>query len=671
MSSPAVRLTLLVLGLLAPGFLLAPAARAQERGQEEGARRAGHLLDYIAVDYPAAVSGGQVVRELEYREQREFVGEVDAQLARLGLPEDDELRGGLRELREAILARDPAAAVSSRASELGAAIRRRFSVRALPPRTPDLAHGEHVYADQCSSCHGATGRGDGPAGIGLDPLPADFTDRARARQLSPLTLYDTISFGIAGTAMVGFADSLEEATRHDLAFYVGSLSFAQASVERGRQLAMATPERVAQRVPDLATLAEASADQLSPDAETRDIVAFLRTHPDFLSWGPTRLASARRALDESWAAFERGERRNAVDEAVAAYIEGFEPHELALDALDAKLRGTIELEFIRYRSLLRSGAPRDEVEPVYASLSGNLVAAERRLASSGLGRSPVFLAALTILTREGLEALLIVIALCAILIRAERREGLRYIHLGWLSALAAGAATWLATRELIRVTGAGREVIEGVSSLLAAFILFYVSYWLVSKLEAARWQAFLHDRVTRALARGSLWTLGVVSFVAVYRELLETLLFYQALLAQAGPGGARPLLLGVGAGAGILALVALVLFRFGRRLPLGAFFGASSALLYALAIVLVGQGVAALQEANCLPATLVANLRVEWLGIHGTLEGLAAQSALLLAALATIPRLLGERRRARMAAVAPAPPAAPAAPSAPRAPRAR
>jgi high-affinity iron transporter len=307
--------------------------------------------------------------------------------------------------------------------------------------------------------------------------------------------------------------------------------------------------------------------------------------------------------------------------------------------VDPELRRELESGFLRYRSELRAGG---DVETLAAELERGLDRAERRLGRGELRGAPLFLSSLLILTREGLEAILIVVALCSVLVRAGRRDALRFVHAGWAAALVVGAGTALAARHLVRVSGAQREVIEGVSSLLAAGILFYVSFWLVSKIETKRWQGWLDARFRTALSTGSLVSLSVVSFVAVYRESLETALFYQALWAQASDG--RTVVLGMGAGALALALLAIAIFRFGLRLPMKHFFAASSVLLYALAIVLAGHGVAAFQEAGWLPITWVRGVRIEWLGIHPTAQGLALQGLLLVAALAAIPWTLSSRK---------------------------
>jgi len=147
-----------------------------------------------------------------------------------------------------------------------------------------------------------------------------------------------------------------------------------------------------------------------------------------------------------------------------------------------------------------------------------------------------------------------------------------------------------------------------------------------------RWQSFLQSRVHTALRGGSLWTLAIIAFMAVYREAFETILFFEAITAQAGPSGLHAVLLGIAAGALLLAVLALGAFRFGLRMPVRRFFFVSSGLLYALAIVLAGQGVAALQEAGLVPVTHFPFVQIDWLGVHPTAQSLGVQALLLAAA---------------------------------------
>jgi high-affinity iron transporter len=362
------------------------------------------------------------------------------------------------------------------------------------------------------------------------------------------------------------------------------------------------------------------------------LIAYARTHPEALSTSSVAFGIVRERLAESWSAYLAGEADRATELAIAAYLDGFEPIEPKLDAVDSALRTAVESEFLAYRSSLGRADARDEAEEARARLLARLAEADAALAAGSFGSAAAFLAALTIIAREGFEAVLVIVALCGLLIRAGRREALRYVHAGWLIAAAAGIATWFAASHVITVSGANRELIEGVSSLLASAILFYVSYWLIAKVSSTRWQSFLQARIATALTRGSLWTLALIAFVAVYRELFETILFMQAITSQAGPAGSRAIVLGSATGIAVLGLLALAGFRFGRRMPVRRFFVVSSLLLYALAVILAGQGVAALQEAGRIPITPVSFVRIEWLGVYPTLESLLLQGLLVLAA---------------------------------------
>src|SRR5439155_817016 len=131
-------------------------------------------------------------------------------------------------------------------------------------------------------------------------------------------------------------------------------------------------------------------------------------------------------------------------------------------------------------------------------------------------------------------------------------------------------------------------------------VLFYVSYWLVSKIEAAKWNAFVKSRMEGALSTGSGWALASVAFLAVYREGFETILFYKALLTSAGSGGggATAVVGGLLLGAAAHVLIYVGVNRFGLKVPLRPFFAITSAMLYYMAFVFPGKGIADLQEAG-------------------------------------------------------------------------
>src|SRR6266404_9954712 len=163
------------------------------------------ILDYLADDYRGAVADGRVVSASEYAEMREFAASVRVQLRSLpAVPASSALQEAAERLEHSIAHQEAADAVASQAHALADALLAAYPIPTAPLDPPDLARGARIYAANCAGCHGAGGHGDGPAGVRLQPRPVDFTDRTRAAERSVLSLYQTITHGISGTAMPGF-----------------------------------------------------------------------------------------------------------------------------------------------------------------------------------------------------------------------------------------------------------------------------------------------------------------------------------------------------------------------------------------------------------------------------------------------------------------------------------
>jgi high-affinity iron transporter len=312
--------------------------------------------------------------------------------------------------------------------------------------------------------------------------------------------------------------------------------------------------------------------------------------------------------------------------ALSAYLDGIEPIEPALVARKDNLRIQLETHMAQYRAAVLNQAS-DTVAAQAIELNRLLAAIDQELAAGQATPTTAFLGAFTILVREGLEALLIVVAMIAFLRKAHRVGAVRYVHVGWMLALAAGAVTWAVATYVISISGAGREVTEGLSSLFAALVLLGVGIWMHRKSVGGRWQAYLRAKLSAALDRRSMIFLFGLSFIAVYREVFEMILFYAALWTEG-----QKTAIGAGLLAGTMTLVAVawVLLRTSRRLPVGTFFAASSLLIAVLALVLTGKGMQALQEAGWLATTPVAFPRIEWLGVFPSQQSLSAQALILL-----------------------------------------
>ncbi|HZV56985.1 MAG TPA: cytochrome c/FTR1 family iron permease [Sphingobium sp.] len=620
---PAMLLAVVALWLAS---LAAPAA-----AQTVPAQTIWRLLDYIAVDYPEAVDNGAIVNPTEFDEMVEFsatASELIATLPASSAKADLARQAG--ELERIIAARHPAPAIASAARGLAADLIKAYPVPLAPSRAPDVTRGAALYAQQCASCHGATGGGDGPQAAGLDPPAIAFTDEARARERSVFALYQVIEQGLDGTSMMSFA-ALPAQDRWALAFYAGALAYPEDQVAAGQALwendaslrARLNLEKLVGITP-AALAAEIGEDKAQP------LMAFLRRHPETAAAAQASgtLTLARTTLDAALAAYDRGDRKAATDLALSAYLDGFEPVEAVLSARDHALMVRIEGAMAELRAAIARGEPVETVQTRVATLDELFEQAEAALAPGEASATSSFIAAFTILVREGLEAILIVIAMIAFLAKADRRDVLPYVHGGWIAALVAGVATWAAATWLITISGASRELTEGFGGIFAALVLLWVGIWMHGKSNAKAWQRYIHEKLGHALNRRSAWFLFALAFIVVYREVFETILFYAAIWSQ-GNGGA--VVAGALAALVVLAIVAFVMMRYSRTLPIGKFFAYSAALIAVLAVVLIGKGMSALQEAGYLPVTpWPASPRSELLGLYPTRETILAQLAIIV-----------------------------------------
>jgi high-affinity iron transporter len=330
-------------------------------------------------------------------------------------------------------------------------------------------------------------------------------------------------------------------------------------------------------------------------------------------------------------AYHAGRNTEAYKLAVSAYLDGFELIETRLDLVDHDLMKSIESAMAELRLLIRQSAPVAEVDRQYDVVRQLLSQAQQKM-HQGTGIAPGLAATSSgaILLREGTEAALVIASLIAFLRKTGRGHAVAYIHAGWIAALLLGVATWWIASAVIEISGAGREATEGVVALLAAGMLIYVGYWLHDTMHAKRWKGYLHDKVGGALSIGQLWVLVLISFTAAYREVFETVLFYQALILEAGPGSGPYLLGGAAAGLALLVIVSLLIFHFSVRLPMRLFFNVNAVILVMLSLVIAGKGIAALQEAGYVPLNRVAFPEWNAVGLYANWESLGVQASMLV-----------------------------------------
>lgn len=622
-----------------PALLLGPvlalcSTLAQAEAPAE-AIKALHLLDYIGADYPPTVEGGKVVDEGEYREQQEFSG-VLAELVN-GLPanpERDALEQGVQALRQAIEQRQDGSAVAHQARQLGARLAVAYEVSQAPVITPDPARGAALYAQNCSICHGDTGAGDGPAGVGLEPAPANLRDAQRLDQLSLFDLYNTLGLGIEGTEMPSFADQLDERQRWDVAAYIASFT-ADPQAAKG------------DKTWNIADLARQTPAEVAANEGAEAVAAFRaqRAQPPQVKRGPAQLLEyTSSTLDKSLAAYREGDHDQAYDLSVAAYLEGFELVESSLDNIAAQVRKDTEKSLMAYRQSLQDGLPAEQAAQRLAEAKVKLEQAAKLLGSDGLSWSLSYISGLLILLREGLEAILVLAAILAFLRNTGQQSAVRSVNIGWGLALVAGFATWALAAYVIDVGGAQRELLEGCTALFAAVMVLWLGVWMHDRRHAAAWQDYIKSSL---LSGGGRFGFAMLAFFSVYRELFEVILFYETLWLQAGPAGHQAVLAGGATALVLLVGLAWVILRGSAKLPLSLFFSINAALLCALSVVFAGHGVKALQEAGVLGTRPVPFFEFDWLGIHADAYSLSAQALALLAIVVLYGRSrIAEKRRA-------------------------
>ena len=622
------------------------------------AKRILSLIDYIGGDYKNAVQDGKVANADEYQEMSEFAGrsaELFKQLKAAEGGDKADIEKDLQTLLAHIKDKSGEDVVPQLAQQIKDRLIKTYKIVPYPRKLPALAEGKKLYDDNCSQCHGATGKGDGPGRESMKPktpLPANFTDPERIGGLSPFKAFNTASFGIEGTAMASFA-ALSDEQRWQVAFYVFTLRFSADAAKAGAALFKA--KNLPAEFTTAALLATHSDELLleklkafaSQDTDALNLLAHLRRGL-LATQTQDPLMIARGLMREAVELYGKGDKEKAYQKAVDAYLDGFELAEPTLKAKDSNLGGHIESLFGQLRNAIKQGASAEVMQQRHLELEASLDQAVQALAREDrFSGYYAFANSALIIIREGLEAALILAAIVAMLRVMGAPEVIRYIHLGWILALVAGALTWLATETVLTLSGRHRESMEGFISVFAAVALFYVGYWLHTRSEARRWRDFIEQRVKAGISTRRIFGLIGISFFAVYREAFEVVLFYQALWMQ-NESNHTSILWGLAAGLAALIVATLAILKLGLKIPLKYFFGATGTLLYIMAFIFAGNGLKELQASQWISTTpLGAPAPIPMLGIYPTVETLLAQVFMLCAFVGTSFWLSRERKNAR------------------------
>ena len=367
-----------------------------------------------------------------------------------------------------------------------------------------------------------------------------------------------------------------------------------------------------------------------------------------------RVAEANGLVDQAVAAAEAGDREEAYDLARTAYLDHFELAEVPLRLRDPNLVLDLEFAFAKFRNDIRDDAPISQVRSRATEIRSGLEDVDRTLADTGIAAPLLaFVFAFTILFREGVEVVLLLAILLGALSAGRASNYRKPLGLGVLGAILATFATWVVTTAVLEIAPLQRELLEGITALLAVAVLFTVSFWLISRLEHKHWLEFMRARVSSAMAAGSAAAFAGLGFTAVYREGFETVLFYQAL-ATFSEGLGVWVVLGIVTAAIALGVVAYLILKLGKRLPVKPMLIGGASILLLLSVTFAGNAVRSLQSADWIGVTPVdsdwARLPIfvaELTGIHPTRQGLTTQAVLLAVYVAGAIWVFGIRPRRR------------------------
>ena len=344
--------------------------------------------------------------------------------------------------------------------------------------------------------------------------------------------------------------------------------------------------------------------------------------------------------------YEAGDAKGAYEAVNAGYYgyyetTGFERN--AMSYISGSRKTEVENQFSLCKSYAKKGGTVQEFTEAVDGLKtmiredahvldGTSPGSDQASEGGDLVTAGAFAGAFGIIVREGIEAMLVIGAIIAYLVKAGQRRSLKHVYLGAaIGIVCSFVVAWLLT--LLKMNGGEQqEIIEGVTALVAVVMLYWVSNWMLSKSETEAWNAYIKKAVEGAATTGSVFALAFTAWLAVFREGAEVVLFLQPLVNDADPAVIWG---GILAGFAVLAVIFVIMRVFSVKLPLKPFFLVMSILMFVMAISFLGSGLTELIEGNVIVGTYVpwiptGNEVLTVLGINPWVETLVPQAILLL-----------------------------------------
>lgn len=338
--------------------------------------------------------------------------------------------------------------------------------------------------------------------------------------------------------------------------------------------------------------------------------------------------------------YESGKVDDAIDESGNIYFDEYEESgmENIVGAKDTQLKLDTEASFNKISALMRAGASKEQIVAAQNKLFDQLTQSLELTKKSS--NWDLFLYAFIIILREGFEALIIVAAVIALLIKSGNSKHLNIVYSALGVAVVLSIATAYGLNYIFGSENAGqtREVMEGAVMLIAVVLLFYVGFWLLSNASSKKWSAYIQGQISNSLSSGDSKMLWWTVFLAVYREGAETVLFYLALLFDAkSPAATSMVAAGFVAGLAALIIVYIVIKKFSLKIAIKPFFIATSVIIFYMSVVFVGKGVMELVEGKVFVPTVIDGLpTITWIGFYPYVQSLVPQAVMIVLLIAGI-----------------------------------
>lgn len=334
--------------------------------------------------------------------------------------------------------------------------------------------------------------------------------------------------------------------------------------------------------------------------------------------------------------YKEGKNDEAFVAARSAYLDSYEGIEVPLRPINPDYTLDMEIKFAELRNLIQQHQPYPRVEAKVVEIRSGLDESERLVTGTGtLAPSLAFSTSFSIIFREGLESALILGAILTYLEASRNSHYKKHVYLGIVVSVIATVITWFTAQFIIDITGASKTLIEAIAGISAVAVLFWVSFWILNKVETKKWIEFVKAKVWQATTTGSVMVFSMLSFFTVYREGFETVLFYQAMLSFA-KNMETFVFLGLALGLAVILSVVFIIRKLGKKLPLRVLFGLTMGIGAYMSIAFIGNAIREFQELGYISTThlfgIIPRLEINlatMTGIHPTLETTIAQILLL------------------------------------------